>query len=316
MKLQAFIHGIYPRSEQLVSASRDFDRKRKTERQLVSQQKADLASLTRLQTELGFDYIEDGKLSWQDIFRPLVESCPGLQAGALSRWFDNNTFFRQPVVVGKLSLDKEKLNQFFPKISKGSWKVTLPSPFCFAKLVYGQDSFSKTLPAVTSLLAEVINHLEKRGVAMIQLNEPYLGYHGAKKTDISLFIKSISALMPPKRRLKLGVHFYFGDCRPLISALFGKLPVDALGIDFYKTSLSGLPGNFGYELIAGVVEGRNSLLERQQVLLEFTQKLAHKLNPPKIYLSNNSDLELLPEAIARKKLVILAKVSKKLGKKI
>jgi methionine synthase II (cobalamin-independent) len=37
----------------------------------------------RLQQEAGLDYLSNGLLRWQDIFRALVEASPGLEADGL-----------------------------------------------------------------------------------------------------------------------------------------------------------------------------------------------------------------------------------------
>src|SRR5438874_4873943 len=94
--IQSFIHGMYPRSQDLVTISRDFERKRKTLADLQAQQEKDTKAYLRLQKSLPFSSYEDGKCIWHDIFRPIAQATDGLSIGTLTRWFDNNTFFRQP----------------------------------------------------------------------------------------------------------------------------------------------------------------------------------------------------------------------------
>jgi len=80
-----------------VAATRDLDRGRGTAEEEVSgRAQHDGQDFIRVQREAGLDFYSDGLLGWQDLFRPFTESCLGIEAGALVRWFDNNAFFRVP----------------------------------------------------------------------------------------------------------------------------------------------------------------------------------------------------------------------------
>lgn len=316
-KISCFIHGVYPRSSVLAQATRDFERRRVQENDVIRVRKKDIASLLALQKEADFLYIEDGKLSWQDIFRPIVETSKGITVGALTRWFDNNSFFRQPIFNGKQTVNTEKLKNFFPKITPAKmWKVTLPSPYSFAKLSnsLSGESFEELLEKTTAIIALLVSHLSKKGVSVIQLNEPSIPYYGASKQELSLFRKSIIKVALEKGNAKLGAHFYFGDAAPFVNDLINTEGIDMIGIDFYKTSLSDLPKNVPFAIIAGIIDGRNSLLENKKALQSFIKDVVKRLNPPAVYLSNNSDLEFLPETVARQKLLLLGEVTRSMQK--
>ena len=97
--MQAFAPGIYPRSEELVQATRDLDRGRTSQEAVDAQVERDLAELVSVQQSAGIDLLADGMLRWQDVFRPLVEAADGLEKGALTRFLDTNTFYRAPSAV-------------------------------------------------------------------------------------------------------------------------------------------------------------------------------------------------------------------------
>lgn len=310
--IKTFIHGVYPRSTELVQTSRDFDRKRVSLADLEKQQAKDFKTLVQVQKEEGVAFIEDGKLSWQDLFRPIVEATKGMEVGPLTRWFDNNSFYRQPMITGKLQLQPKKLDAFFGDLPKGKAKVTLPSPFLFAKVIDDTTtkSFEKTLAAITTLYTDIIVYLSKKNVTFIQFNEPYIPYHNVKKTEIALLGKSLVALKKVKGEITFAVHGYFGDTTALVAALAGNPAVDVLGIDFVHTALSSLPKKLPHDIIAGVVEGRNSLLEDKKMLIGFLEKAAKQFGDRTIYVSNNSDLDLLPESVAKEKVTLLGAVVK------
>src|SRR5438067_13796270 len=104
VRVIAYQHGIYPRSEEVVAATRGLERGRVSQRDVDAAFDADRADFVAAQQEAGLDLFSDGLLRWQDVFRPLVDSTNGLEARTLVRWFDNNSFFRAPEPAGQLSL--------------------------------------------------------------------------------------------------------------------------------------------------------------------------------------------------------------------
>ncbi len=309
--IAGFIHGKFPRSADLVEISRDVDRKRRKPSDLKKQYKTDLVELLKAQKTAPLDFVSDGKLPWQDIFRPIVQTSKGFTTGPLTRWFDNNCFFRQPIITGKISVDVKELAPSFAKISPSKqWHVTLPSPFTFAKLSDDTTTknFAETLEHITDLLITIIKDLDKKGVAIIQLNEPYIPYVQPSQKELELFKKSIAKMYGVKLKAKLAIHFYFGDAKNILELLAKEKIADIVGIDFYKTNLSDIPANFPYDIIAGVFDGRNSLLEKEIVLKKFIKQIIKKQKPNTVYISNSSDLELLPEPVAKEKIKILRKL--------
>lgn len=312
-KIGTFFSGIYPRSNKLAQATRDVGRKRQTQADLETQLKKDFDSLIKLQKSLDFDFFEDGKLTWQDIFRPIVEGIEsGVEVGALTRWFDNNSFYRQPIFTRpSLKINEKKLGPFFHEIEhRQKWKVTLPSPFSFAKLSAGLKDLEERLEVTTKLIGDLLLYLEKQGVVMVWLNEPSASYYDLTKQELKLFTRSLNKLFKAKKTSKLGIQFHFGDNSKVISEISDTRVADVLGIDFYRTPLESLPKKFNYDLAAGVLEARNSLIEDEKEIIKFAEKLTKKIQPGSLYLTNNSDLDLLPEVVARQKLELLGRVKK------
>lgn len=315
MKREVFIHGIYPRSKDLVKASRGFDRGSVSQTELTSQQETDKEELVALQEGLGFTFVEDGKLPWQDMFRPFAQTTSGLSSeGGLTRWFDTNTFYRKPVIAGPLTPDLQALDEFFPQVgSASSWKVTLPSPLTFARLSHDATTNhpQETLEKITQVLKLSIERLEQRGVSMIQLNEPYLPYHGVKADDMKDLIHALSLFTNPQRNAQLAIHFYFGDASPIIRRLEeADHGVHTVGVDFLRTRIHDLPSALSHNLIAGVVDGQTSLLKTPDELNPFIDGVESHTRPNVLYLTNNTDLEYMPESIARQKVHTLAQLKK------
>src|ERR671931_2077869 len=126
--MQAFVPGIYPRSEALVQATRDLDRGRTTLEAVDAQVERDLQQFVAVQRQAGVDLLADGMLRWQDLFRPLVEATDGLESGALTRFLDTNTFYRAPDATATPKLGG-LLDERYVAPLPGPRLVTLPSPF-------------------------------------------------------------------------------------------------------------------------------------------------------------------------------------------
>jgi 5-methyltetrahydropteroyltriglutamate--homocysteine methyltransferase len=85
----------------VVAATRGIDRGRVGAEAVDQAFTDDQAAFVRVQNKAGMDFISDGLLKWQDIFRPLMGAL-GVKPHTLVRWFDTNTFFREPELVGTI----------------------------------------------------------------------------------------------------------------------------------------------------------------------------------------------------------------------
>src|SRR5439155_7130558 len=52
------------------------------------------------QAVAGVDLVTDGQVRWDDPLTRIAEGLEGFSVSGLLRFFDNNTYFRQPVVKG------------------------------------------------------------------------------------------------------------------------------------------------------------------------------------------------------------------------
>src|SRR5438309_1624831 len=131
-RVLAYQHGIYPRSEQVVAATRGLERGRNSPDDVARAFGVDTSNFVRVQQEAGLDCFSDGLLRWQDIFRPLVKLSGGLDARTLVRWFNNNSFFRAPEVTGDLTITAPVPREMEQDGEIPQPKVaTLPSPYLF-----------------------------------------------------------------------------------------------------------------------------------------------------------------------------------------
>jgi 5-methyltetrahydropteroyltriglutamate--homocysteine methyltransferase len=287
--MQAFAPGIFPRSEALVQATRDIDRGRTTQDAVDAQTAADREQLISTQQGAGLDLISDGLLTWQDLFRPLLEGSDGLEPGPLTRFLDTNTFYRAPhatTATPRLSapLDERHLSDV-----PGPRVLTLPSPFALA---HGTGASPQVM--ADSVLKPVLDAVDAE---LVVLSEPFLGRVGADRVqELAVPLESLAG------GPKLALQLTFCDARVALENGLAELPVDGIGVDFYLTHLSDLPKGLDKLLLAGVVDARSSAVEDAEELADFGRRVQDEREVEQIALVPNGDLQFVAQPIALDKL--------------
>jgi 5-methyltetrahydropteroyltriglutamate--homocysteine methyltransferase len=291
--LRAFAPGIYPRSEALVQATRDLDRGRTTPESVEARVQEDFEAFVRLQEEAGLDLLSDGMLTWQDLFRPLVEASAGLAARPLVRFLDTNTFYRAVLVDAEPRLQRPLPA---PELPSGRWLATLPSPYSFSRAAQREVS-SEALAA--NVLAPQIEAYAEAGCALVVLWEPFL------TREASGLPALLAALAELPRPLPLALQLPFGDAGPLLAEL-AEAELGGIGVDFYATSADAVPEGLETALLAGVVDARTSALEDATELATFAERLRDRV-AGEVVLVPNGDLQFVSESIAREKVLTLGR---------
>ena len=292
--MKAFVPGIYPRSEELVQATRDLDRGRTSQEAVDEQVERDLAELVSVQQQAGLDLLTDGMLRWQDLFRPLLEAAEGLETGALTRFLDTNTFYRAPHATTATPRLSAPLGERYVAPLPGPRLVTLPSPFALSQ--------GTGVPALTIAENVLKPALDAIDAELVVLAEPFFGrVEGASPSDLE---EPLAALGGGP---KLALQLTFCDARKPLERGLAELPVDAIGIDFYGTHLTDVPKGFGKLLLAGIVDARSSALEDPRELAQFADRLRNDREVEQIALVPNGDLQFVSARIAREKLSRLGK---------
>lgn len=296
----AHLVGIFPRSEAVVELSRAVDRGRASPAELDAAIAEDERRLILLQREAGLDYIVDGQLRWQDLLRPLADGIPGMHAGGIVRWFDNNTFYRRPVITGPLEPTglavRAVLN--LDALAGLRWKAVLPSPFALARLSENASGRSpqQVLDDAAAVLRAEARALAEVGCAYIQFSDPVVVTR-ATREDLPRARAALAAVTDGLG-VRTALHTFFGDAGPLLGELL-NFPVDEVGVDLYASSLDGVDPALraaaaGKTLLVGALDGRNSLVEEVDEMVEQVLRVRDRLAPAEVALVPNCDLEFLP----------------------
>jgi 5-methyltetrahydropteroyltriglutamate--homocysteine methyltransferase len=287
VELKAYAPGIYPRSDPLVQATRDLDRGRGTQEAVDEQLERDFRELVAVQEQAGLALLADGMLAWQDLFRPLADRSDGLGARPLNRFLDTNTFYRAVLVDGEPRLHDPIPA---PELPAGRWLATLPSPLAFARAAAGEAS-AQALAA--NVLAPQIEAYSEAGCAFVVLVDPFVAREGRVE-------ELLSSLGELPQQTPLALQLSFGDAKSVLAQL-AEAPVEAIGVDFYATSLDSVPDDYPKEIMAGVIDSRSSALESPSEIAAFVDQLSRR-RPAGLSLSVNGDLQFVPEPIAREKI--------------
>jgi 5-methyltetrahydropteroyltriglutamate--homocysteine methyltransferase len=293
----------------VVAATRGIDRGRVGAEAVDKAFADDQAAFVRVQKKAGLDFYSDGLLRWQDIFRPLMGAL-GVKPHTLVRWFDTNTFFREPELTGKIRSVTNPDGVVADASVPRPRVATLPSPYMFSRAAHTDlDRNRLMFDLAERVLRPAIDAAVAGGAELIHLEDPWLGYFGIKREDWAPLMEALEIL---HRNLNatLAFHIYFGDAGPHIAQLL-RLPVDAIGVDLIETDVAELGSGWDKGLVAGIINGRSSILESLDNTVEVARHLADTVRPRNLYLTSNCELGYLPTPVADRKVERLGEAARK-----
>ncbi len=318
--LKTTVVGNYPKitadksAPNLRSALNKFDRNKISEEELERVYQETIQRVIREQEEAGVDLITDGQIRWDDPVTPFARNIDGLEVGGLIRFFDNNVYYRRPVVKSKLAFKDYSTVEEFAFLKRNSTKevkAVIVGPFTFANLA--KDEYYNDIDKLTLDLAEILKKeakkLEEAGAEFIQIDEPSLCFSPEKIDLANQAIKVITDGLKAKTFL----YLYFGGIKNLIPAPF-DFPVDGIAIDVVSRPENLdliLEGSFDKELVLGCLDARNTRLEEEEELLKLFQRTTQKISSERIYVSPSCGLEFLPHEAALAKLKRMVQSAKK-----
>ncbi len=304
----AYIGGIFPRSERLIEATRQ------RAPNLPALFREEKSKIINLQVDAGLSYVADPMEDWDDMLRPFLK-IKGLEEGALTRFYENNTFYRKPIVVenvrgsGDIASNALSLD-LLPK--KSRWKATLPDPYTFADLCedHCYDDKIELMFDLAKVLSKEAASLVSAGARLIQLNGPSI----VSQQDPEILTRIGEAVEKVSKGLgaETYLHLYFKNCSK-VAPRISEFKVDGIGIDFRNTPIVDLEGLDFKGLACGCIDAMNTRIETPREVASFAEQVLRTLEPKKIYLTTNCDLEFVPYAFAKQKVRNLGETLRLLG---
>ena len=268
------------------------------------------------QVRAGLDVGTDGQVRWYDPISHFARKLEGCEIDGLLRFFDTNSYFRQPVITGEIRRRESILEGefvFAKGVSPKPVKPVVTGAYTLAKLSINRRGvdFASLLDEFAGVVAQEIGELSRAGADLIQIDEPAILKN---PNDFQAFKHAIKKIAAEKNETRLLIHTYFGDAAPLYGKLV-KLPVEALGFDFtYSPRLSGVIARLGCEkeLGLGLIDGRNTRLESEREVLDVLKQILPTVGSKRVYLSPSCGLgEYLPREVALKKLQNMVMIARK-----
>jgi 5-methyltetrahydropteroyltriglutamate--homocysteine methyltransferase len=257
------------------------------------------------QAQAGLDIITDGQIRWEDDQTYFARRMDGFSINGLIRYFDTNTYYRQPVVEGAVRWRESaaaKDYEFAAVQSPVPVKAAVTGPYTLAALS-ANHHYSSLRELVLALATELRNELlalERAGAPIIQVNEPAIL---RQKEDFPLLRQALEAMMDG---VLAEAHLYtwFGDIGGIYPQIL-QLPFAAIGLDFVKAPanwdvIASQP--FTKKLGLGIIDARNTRLESVEELVGTVRRASDIVAPDRIYVNPSCGLEYVPRDVAQAKL--------------
>jgi len=302
--ISSYTFGIYPRSEELIEATR------KNTENLDSLFQKETEEYISTQKNAGLGFVSDPLLKWDDIFRPF-SNLSSVTPTALNRIYEMNTFYRVlsfdgQDLVGGGNIVQSNLDSSLPK----NKTAAIPEPFTFAEL-HTSNKFKRkedfTINLAKMLRVE-IDSLVKSGFEAIQLLGPSIAYNN--EVDFGLVSDALK-ILTSGLEAKTILHTYFGDVSKKIESLL-DLPVSGLGFDITTTPASSIEKHsFSDKLLTvGIINSFNTAIEKPQECIKQVDEINAKTKPKESYVSTNFDLEYVPKEFAMNKISVLGEIAR------
>ena len=302
--ISSYTFGIYPRSEELIEATR------KNTENLPSLFQKETEEYITAQTNANLGFVSDPLLKWDDIYRPF-SNLESVNLSSLNRIYEMNTFYRILSFDGSNFINggntvQSNLDSSLPK----NKTVAIPEPFTFADRHISKEFKTKedfTINIAKMLRAE-IDSLVADGFDIIQLLAPSIAYN--KEVDFGLISDGLK-ILTDGLEAKTILHTYFGDVSAKIESLL-DLPVSGLGFDVTKTSVSSIEKHSFSDkvLTVGIINSFNTAIEKPQECIKQIDEINAKTKPKESYVSNNFDLEYIPKEFAMNKISVLGEIAR------
>lgn len=254
----------------------------------------------KAQQTAGLDRIVEGQLRWDDMLAHPLTVHENVETGGLVRYYDNNNFYRDPIVQGELTPDGD-LARDLEKIPAESRQAVIPGPYSLFDLAtdeYYHDE-AEFLGAVGEYLdAEVTALPEHQTLVLLEpslvTNPPVDELQERVSTTIDTVATATSA--------EVIVMPYWGSLSEQTYAHLLDATIDAVGFDLVTEHADSLYNITEYgttdDVALGLIDGQNTLVESGSTIRDrldwFQEQLPAVMSVDTIYVTPNTELFYLP----------------------
>ena len=306
--ISSYTFGIYPRSEELIEATR------KHTENLDSLFQSETEEYISAQKNANLGFVSDPLLKWDDIFRPFALDNDFAHTTSLNRIFEMNAFYR---VLSFMEHPWNMNDRYGNRIHTNLALSILPKnrtaavvdPYTFANLHKVSSGYDRNFNEdLAKMLRVEIDSLVESGFEVIQLLAPSIAYN--KEVDFGVVSDALK-IITDGLKAKTILHTYFGDVSTKIESLL-DLPVSGLGFDITTTPASSIEKHSFSDkiLTVGIVNSFNTAIEKPQECINQVDEINAQTKPKESYVSNNFDLEYVPKEFAMNKISVLGEIAR------
>lgn len=302
--------GSYPRPDALREYQiKAHGKQKKVDRAPTEEDERMLAEATRqvVEDQTGLDIITGGQLTWDDFLASVAAGFEGVRMGGLIRFYDNNVYYRRPVITGEVANGEPSLVKgltLLKGLNPGAaTKAVVPGPYTLYEL--SEDEFygdkAEGVAALSEALRTEIGALE---ADYVQIDEPSLSYDldkdvfGSVNDELKRLAKAADG--------KTIIATYFGDLTLCMQEI-AELKADYIGVDVVS-----FPDNYETLVKSGLKNVQLGALDARNIKLEDDVRLRNQiemLDSEDMIVSTNCGLEFLPREYALRKVDLLSKIA-------
>ncbi|WP_227131252.1 5-methyltetrahydropteroyltriglutamate--homocysteine methyltransferase [Halorubellus salinus] len=265
------------------------------------------------QVDAGLDRVVDGQLRWDDMLAHPLTVHDDVETRGIVRYYDNNNFYREPVVKGDLSFSGDVADELdaTAALTDEPVQAVLPGPYSLADLATDEhyDDDVEFLAAISEFLAGEADAFPD--VETLFLLEPSL-VENAPDDDVAGTLAEAVTTVADAVDADVVVQPYWGALDEKTHAHLLDADVDALGYDFVANHEDNLYNINEYgttdDVSLGLVDGQNTLVEDPEVVRErvdWVHEQAVSADFDTTYVTTNTELFYLPYAKYEAKLDVL-----------
>jgi len=276
------------------------------------------AEAIQRQQDAGLDRIVEGQYRWDDMIAHPLSVADAVETRGIVRYYDNNNFYREPVVTGDLAATGDigaELDDAAGQVDDGLQAV-LPGPYSLADLAtdehYRDDA--EFLEAIAEFLVGEV--AEFPDVETLFLLEPSLVENAPGDGADERASEAIDAVASAANA-EVVAHTYWGALDEKVHAHLLDADVDAVGYDFVADHEQNVYNINEYgtkdDVALALVDGQNTLVEETETIeerIEWVDDQTQGADFETVYATINTETFYLPVNRFEEQLEALAAVNR------
>ncbi|WP_254530538.1 5-methyltetrahydropteroyltriglutamate--homocysteine methyltransferase [Natrinema gelatinilyticum] len=269
-----------------------------------------------VQQDAGLDRIVEGQLRWDDMLAHPLAVHDAVETRGIVRYYDNNNFYREPVVEGELGFSGDVASELESAAElTDELQAVLPGPYSLADLAtddhYGDEA--EFLDAIADFLASEVEAFPAHETLF--LLEPSLVENAPGDGQDERASEAIDRVANATDA-DVVVQPYWGALEEKVYAHLLDADIDAVGFDFVANQDDNVYNIQEYgatdDAALGLADGQNTLVEDPEAIRDRVDWVHGQLQVTEfetMYLTTNTETFYLPYGKYVEKLEVLAEAA-------